>query len=60
MDILVKVDGDGQMDPALLMDFVAPIADGHADYTKGNRFWNLTHIRRMPRCGAWATCCCPS
>lgn len=48
MDILVKVDGDGQMDPALLMDFVAPIADGHADYTKGNRFWNLTHIRRMP------------
>ncbi|WMJ67860.1 glycosyltransferase [Stenotrophomonas sp. 24(2023)] len=48
MDILVKVDGDGQMDPALLMDFVAPIADGQADYTKGNRFWNLTHIRRMP------------
>lgn len=48
MDILVKVDGDGQMDPSLLMDFVAPIAAGHADYTKGNRFWNLTHIRRMP------------
>ncbi|AHY60273.1 glycosyltransferase [Stenotrophomonas rhizophila] len=48
MDILVKVDGDGQMDPALLMDFVAPIADGTADYTKGNRFWNLSHIRRMP------------
>lgn len=49
MDILVKIDGDGQMDPTLLPDFVTPIADGHADYTKGNRFWNLTHIRRMPR-----------
>lgn len=48
MDILVKVDGDGQMDPSLLMDFVAPIAEGKADYTKGNRFWNLSHIRRMP------------
>ncbi len=48
MDILVKVDGDGQMDPSLLMDFVAPIAEGQADYTKGNRFWNLAHIRRMP------------
>ena len=48
MDILVKVDGDGQMDPGLLMDFVAPIAEGSADYTKGNRFWNLNHIRRMP------------
>ncbi|MBK0011439.1 glycosyltransferase family 2 protein [Stenotrophomonas sp. S41] len=49
MDILVKVDGDGQMDPGLLMDFVTPIAEGHADYCKGNRFWNLGHIRRMPR-----------
>lgn len=48
MDILVKVDGDGQMDPTLLMDFVAPIVEGNADYTKGNRFWNLSHIRRMP------------
>src|SRR5215208_5561111 len=48
-DIIVKVDGDGQMDPALLHDFVAPIAAGQADYTKGNRFFNLEGLERMPR-----------
>lgn len=48
MDIIVKVDGDGQMDPALIPDFVAPIASGDADYTKGNRFFDLEHIRQMP------------
>ena len=46
--VIVKVDGDGQMDPALLPRFVAPILDGAADYTKGNRFWDLRHIQRMP------------
>jgi glycosyltransferase involved in cell wall biosynthesis len=47
-DIIVKIDGDGQMDPTLVGNFVAPIARGHADYTKGNRFYNLEHIHRMP------------
>lgn len=47
-DILVKIDGDGQMDPALLPRFVAPIVAGAADYTKGNRFWDLANVRRMP------------
>ena len=37
-DVLVKLDGDGQMDPALIPRLVAPIADGYADYAKGNRF----------------------
>lgn len=46
--ILVKIDGDGQMDPALLPMFVAPILCGDADYTKGNRFWDLREITRMP------------
>lgn len=48
MDIIVKVDGDGQMDPALIPSFVTPIANGDADYTKGNRFWDLREIRQMP------------
>ncbi len=48
MDIIVKVDGDGQMDPALIPYFVAPILNGQADYTKGNRFYDLTHIGQMP------------
>lgn len=47
-DIIVKVDGDGQMDPTLLPGFIAPILRGEADYSKGNRFWDLRHIQRMP------------
>lgn len=47
--IVVKVDGDGQMDPALIPNFVAPILDGEADYTKGNRFHSLYFVQRMPR-----------
>lgn len=47
--IIVKIDGDGQMDPELLPQFVGPIVAGAADYTKGNRFYDLEHIRRMPR-----------
>jgi dolichol-phosphate mannosyltransferase len=49
MDIIVKIDGDGQMDPSLILDFVAPIAAGEADYTKGNRFFELEKIRGMPK-----------
>lgn len=47
-DVIVKVDGDGQMDASLIPLFVAPISSGSADYAKGNRFYDLTHIRRMP------------
>lgn len=46
--VVVKVDGDGQMDPALLPLFVGPILRGEADYCKGNRFWDLGEIRQMP------------
>lgn len=48
-DVIVKIDGDGQMDPGLLMDFVAPILAGEADYTKGNRFYDLAEIGAMPK-----------
>ncbi len=47
-DIAVKIDGDGQMDPALLPAFVRPLALGLADYTKGNRFFSLGSVRGMP------------
>jgi len=49
MDVVVKIDGDGQMDPALISDFTAPILNGEADYTKGNRFYNLEEILNMPK-----------
>ena len=34
----------GQMDPALIPDFIGPILAGVADYTKGNRFFDLEEI----------------
>ena len=48
MGIIVKIDGDGQMDPALIRDFINPILQRKADYTKGNRFFDLEEIRNMP------------
>lgn len=48
MQVIVKVDGDGQMDPALIAGFVRPIVSGEADYTKGNRFFDLEQIHQMP------------
>lgn len=48
-EVIVKIDGDGQMDPALLPAFVGPILRGEADYSKGNRFYDLAQIGRMPR-----------
>ena len=47
-DICVKLDGDGQMDPALLPQIVAPIVNGVADYSKGNRFYFITDVHEMP------------
>lgn len=47
-DVIVKIDGDGQMDPSLIPAFIAPILAGEADYTKGNRFFDLEKIRVMP------------
>ena len=46
--VVVKIDGDGQMDPGLLPDFVRPIVAGEADYAKGNRFYDPRSARSMP------------
>ena len=47
-DIIVKVDGDGQMDPGRIADLIAPIVSGDADYSKGNRFHDLAGLSDMP------------
>jgi len=47
--IIVKVDGDGQMDPAMISRLVKPILEGNADYTKGNRFVDLDCLTKMPQ-----------
>lgn len=46
--VIVKIDGDGQMDPRLIPHFIAPILRGEADYVKGNRFYDLEQIGAMP------------
>lgn len=46
--IVVRLDGDGQMDPALIPRLVRPIEAGEADYAKGNRFFELSGLRAMP------------
>jgi len=47
-EIVVKIDGDGQMDPALIPSLIRPILQQHADYAKGNRFFRLENLQGMP------------
>lgn len=47
-EIAVKIDGDEQMDPSLLPQFIAPLVRGKADYTKGNRFFFIEGLSQMP------------
>ncbi|MCQ3937025.1 MAG: glycosyltransferase family 2 protein [Chloroflexi bacterium] len=46
--IVVKLDGDGQMDPAHIPALVTPLIEGGADYVKGNRFRDFGALRQMP------------
>jgi len=46
--IIVKIDGDGQMSPDFLPDLLLPLIRGEADYTKGNRFRDFRALRHMP------------
>lgn len=48
MEVIVKIDGDGQMDPGLIPLFIEPIIRGEADYTKGNRFFEAESVKSMP------------
>lgn len=47
-DVVVKMDGDEQMDPAYLVPLLEPILAGEADYTKGSRFFHTRQLRQMP------------
>jgi len=47
-DIVVKVDGDGQMDPKYLLPLLEPLIGNIADYTKGNRFRDTEALKSMP------------
>lgn len=49
VQIVVKIDGDGQMDPTLIADLIKPIQISQCDYTKGNRFFDIRFLQQMPR-----------
>ena len=48
-EIVVKLDGDGQMDARLVPHFIAPLRARTADYAKGNRFFHPDYLLRMPK-----------
>ncbi len=47
-DIMIKIDGDGQMDPKHINRLIAPLIENKADYTKGNRFWHFEELKSTP------------
>ena len=47
-DVIVKMDGDGQMPPDALPALLDAIVEGGADYAKGNRFLHAELVHRMP------------
>ena len=48
-EILIKIDGDGQMDCAKIPELITPLVNAEADYTKGNRFYDLETLSSMPK-----------
>jgi len=48
-DLIVRIDGDGQMDLNHLADLLMPLIKGEADFSKGNRFFYVEDISKMPK-----------
>jgi dolichol-phosphate mannosyltransferase len=46
--VVVKVDGDGQMNPSDISSLILPLVEGKADFSKGNRFHNFRELAKMP------------
>ena len=46
VDVVVKLDGDGQMDPSFIAPLIKALED--ADFAKGNRLFDRQMLRRMP------------
>lgn len=47
-EIVIKLDGDGQMDPIHIPALITPLIEGDADYVKGNRFRDFQSLKKMP------------
>jgi glycosyltransferase involved in cell wall biosynthesis len=48
IDLAVRMDGDGQMDPAHLPLLLDPVASGEVDYTKTNRLLSGNAFNKIP------------
>jgi glycosyltransferase involved in cell wall biosynthesis len=48
-DVVVRMDGDGQMNPEDLSSLIDPVATGAADFAKGNRFFSGKAYEVMPK-----------
>lgn len=48
VDIVVKIDGDGQMPTSIMHEFIDPVLNKEADYAKGNRFFWPRGLKSMP------------
>lgn len=48
VDIVLKMDGDNQMDPAYIPSLLAPIQSGQCHVAKGNRFFDRRKFGSMP------------
>ncbi len=48
-DVVVRMDGDGQMNPKDLDSLIEPVVTGAADFAKGNRFFSGKAYEVMPK-----------
>lgn len=48
LDLVIKIDGDDQMDINIIELFINPIIFNFADYVKGNRFNEIDDFKKMP------------
>jgi len=49
IDCIVKIDGDGQMDPGEIYTICLPVINGEVDYVKGNRLIHKSSRVVIPR-----------
>ena len=49
MDVIIKLDGDGQMPSEQIENLIMPIVERRVDYTKGDRLSNPDYRKSMPR-----------
>jgi glycosyltransferase involved in cell wall biosynthesis len=49
LDVVVRMDGDGQMAPKDLPALLDPVVEGKADYSKGNRLFTGEAYQKIPK-----------